>query len=135
MMLKSVGIFCRHLAIAEYNSAVANPDGLDVEDCKAYFTANKSFKGYPNGTYIEDPLAVWDPVQPLCFVLLKDRGDMTIVNDVVAVFKDRERTNKTKSCTHIPIISFFSLKFWYEAARNGVWYSYSRCYWEDHSCR
>ena len=45
-------------AIAEWNSSVANPNGLDVEDCKAWFTANGSFKGYPHGDYIEDPLAV-----------------------------------------------------------------------------
>jgi hypothetical protein len=47
-----------HAAISEYNSAVSNPNGLDIEDCKAYFTANKTFKGYPNGQYIEDPLLV-----------------------------------------------------------------------------
>eukprot|EP00123_Amoebidium_parasiticum_P019312 comp24502_c0_seq1/m.46754 comp24502_c0_seq1/g.46754 ORF comp24502_c0_seq1/g.46754 comp24502_c0_seq1/m.46754 type:complete len:512 (-) comp24502_c0_seq1:361-1896(-) len=63
--LGNVGFFAAHfiskaggkiVAISEYNSGVANPDGLDVEDCQQYFKQNGTFKGYPKGRYVEDTL-------------------------------------------------------------------------------
>jgi len=82
--LGNVGFYAAHFcskaggkitAISEYNSAVANPDGLDVEDAKAYFTANGSFKGYPNGECLADPLV---PLEMECDILIPAATEKTI---------------------------------------------------------
>lgn len=39
--------------IIEYNSAIHNADGFDVDDAKAYFTQHGTFKGYPHAKEIE----------------------------------------------------------------------------------
>lgn len=44
--------------IIEYNSAIHNPEGFDVDDVKAYLTKNHTLKGYPGAkeTELENPL-------------------------------------------------------------------------------
>ena len=44
--------------IIEYNSAIHNPDGFDVDDVKAFMTKNGTLKGYPHAkeTETENPL-------------------------------------------------------------------------------
>lgn len=41
------------IGIVEYNSAIYNKDGLNVEDASDYFRKNKSFKDYPKATEIK----------------------------------------------------------------------------------
>jgi glutamate dehydrogenase/leucine dehydrogenase len=45
--------------VCEYNSAIHNPDGLDVQDVKDYMVANGTLKGYPHATEenCDDPLS------------------------------------------------------------------------------
>lgn len=38
--------------IIEYNSAIYDTDGIDIDDAKHYFTKNGSFDGYPNADEI-----------------------------------------------------------------------------------
>ncbi|NHE58122.1 Glu/Leu/Phe/Val family dehydrogenase [Cyclobacterium plantarum] len=42
------------IGIAEYNGGIWNEEGIDVDAIKAYQIANKGFKGYAKGTFIED---------------------------------------------------------------------------------
>ncbi|WP_163378985.1 Glu/Leu/Phe/Val family dehydrogenase [Cyclobacterium sp. SYSU L10401] len=42
------------IGIAEYNGAIWNEEGINVDDIKAYQIENKSFKGYSRGRFIED---------------------------------------------------------------------------------
>lgn len=42
------------IGIAEYNGSIWNEDGIDIEDIKRYQIANKGFKGYDKGDFIED---------------------------------------------------------------------------------
>ena len=42
------------IGIAEYNGAIYNPDGLNVEHAKKFFTKNGSFEKYTKGTFIKD---------------------------------------------------------------------------------
>lgn len=82
--LGNVGFYAAHFcskagakitAIAEYTDSVENPAGLDVEACKAYFDANKTFKGFPGGTYVADPLA---PLEMACDILIPAATEKTI---------------------------------------------------------
>jgi glutamate dehydrogenase (NAD(P)+) len=45
--------------VCEYNSAIHNPDGLNVQDVKDYMIANGSLKGFPGATEenCDDPLS------------------------------------------------------------------------------
>ena len=43
------------IGIAEYNGAIFNPDGLNVEHAKKFFTKHGSFEKYSKGTFIKDP--------------------------------------------------------------------------------
>ena len=45
--------------IIEYNSAISNEDGFDVEDVKAYLTENGTLEGYPHAqeTEVDDPMS------------------------------------------------------------------------------
>jgi glutamate dehydrogenase (NAD(P)+) len=36
--------------IIEYNSAIHNPNGFDIEDVKAYFNKKGTLEGYPKAT-------------------------------------------------------------------------------------
>lgn len=38
----------------EYNSAITNPDGLDVEDVKRHMTEHGTLLNYPNATAATD---------------------------------------------------------------------------------
>ena len=42
------------IGIAEYNGAIFNPNGLNVEHAKKFFTKNGSFEKYTKGTFIKD---------------------------------------------------------------------------------
>ena len=42
------------IGIAEYNGAIFNEDGINVEHAKKYFTKNKTFEKYPKATFIKD---------------------------------------------------------------------------------
>jgi len=42
------------IGIAEYNGAIYNPNGLNVEHAKKFFTKNGSFEKYTKGTFIKD---------------------------------------------------------------------------------
>ncbi|MFO7826035.1 MAG: Glu/Leu/Phe/Val dehydrogenase [Cyclobacterium sp.] len=42
------------IGIAEYNGAIWNEEGINVDDIKAYQIENNSFKGYSRGRFIED---------------------------------------------------------------------------------
>ena len=43
------------IGIAEFNGAIFNPDGLNVEHAKKFFTKHGSFEKYSKGTFIKDP--------------------------------------------------------------------------------
>ena len=45
----------RLIGIAEYNGAIFNQEGLDVEHAKKHFTKHGSFEKYSKGTFIKDP--------------------------------------------------------------------------------
>ena len=45
----------RLIGIAEYNGAIFNQEGLDVEHAKKFFTKHGSFEKYSKGTFIKDP--------------------------------------------------------------------------------
>jgi glutamate dehydrogenase (NAD(P)+) len=42
------------IGIAEYNGAIFNEDGINVEHAKKYFTKNKTFEKYSKATFIKD---------------------------------------------------------------------------------
>ena len=42
------------IGIAEYNGAIFNEDGINVEHAKKYFIKNKTFEKYPEATFIKD---------------------------------------------------------------------------------
>ena len=42
------------IGIAEYNGAIYNPDGLNVEHAKKFFTKHGSFEKYTKGSFIKD---------------------------------------------------------------------------------
>lgn len=46
------------IGIAEYNGGIWNENGIDVDDIKRYQIANKGFKGYEKGTFIEDTMSL-----------------------------------------------------------------------------
>ncbi|MDN3690626.1 Glu/Leu/Phe/Val family dehydrogenase [Cyclobacterium jeungdonense] len=46
------------IGIAEYNGGIWNEDGIDVDDIKRHQVANKGFKGYGKGTFIEDSMSL-----------------------------------------------------------------------------
>lgn len=45
--------------IIEYNSAIHNPDGLNVQEAKDFMTKNGTLKGFPGAkeTELNNPLA------------------------------------------------------------------------------
>ena len=45
--------------VVEYNSAIYNPEGINVQECKDYMTKNGTLKGFPGAkeTEIANPLA------------------------------------------------------------------------------
>jgi glutamate dehydrogenase (NAD(P)+) len=43
------------IGIAEYNGAIFNQEGLNVEHAKKFFTKHGSFEKYSKGTFIKDP--------------------------------------------------------------------------------
>ena len=42
---------CRIVCVIEYNGAILNPDGLDIEKIKQYYLEHGSFKGCPGGNF------------------------------------------------------------------------------------
>ena len=42
---------CRIVCVMEYNGAILNPDGLDIEKIKQYYLENGSFEDCPEGTF------------------------------------------------------------------------------------
>ena len=42
---------CRIVCVMEYNGAILNPDGLDIEKIKQYYLEHGSFKGCPEGNF------------------------------------------------------------------------------------
>ncbi|MEZ5791641.1 MAG: Glu/Leu/Phe/Val dehydrogenase [Nitratireductor sp.] len=42
------------IAVIEYNGSLVNPDGINIEEAKAWMTRHGSFEGYPGGTFVED---------------------------------------------------------------------------------
>lgn len=42
------------IGIAEWNGGIWDPNGIDVQDIKAYLVEHKSFKGYGKGKFIEN---------------------------------------------------------------------------------
>ncbi|WP_162418701.1 Glu/Leu/Phe/Val family dehydrogenase [Cyclobacterium roseum] len=46
------------IGIAEYNGGIWNEEGIDIEDIKRYQVANKGFKGYSKGTFMEDTMSL-----------------------------------------------------------------------------
>ena len=42
---------CRIVCVIEYNGAILNPDGLDIEKIKQYYHEHGSFKGCPEGNF------------------------------------------------------------------------------------
>ena len=42
------------IGIGEYNGAIFNQEGINVEHAKKYFLKNGSFENYPKGTFIKD---------------------------------------------------------------------------------
>lgn len=50
--------FCKDggklVGVVEYNSAIYNPDGLDVDDVKNYMMMHGSLKNYPHATEFDD---------------------------------------------------------------------------------
>ena len=42
------------IGISEFNGAIYNKDGIDVEHAKKYFSKHKSFKNYPKATFVKD---------------------------------------------------------------------------------
>jgi glutamate dehydrogenase (NAD(P)+) len=42
------------IGIAEYNGAIFNEDGINVEHAKKYFTKNKTFEKYSKATFVKD---------------------------------------------------------------------------------
>ena len=68
--------------VIEYNSAIHNPDGIDVDDAKNYFMQHGTFDGYNKATDIEllDPLSYLS--QP-CDILLPAAVEKSIhINNV-----------------------------------------------------
>ncbi|MEZ5872261.1 MAG: Glu/Leu/Phe/Val dehydrogenase [Nitratireductor sp.] len=41
-------------AVIEYNGALVNPDGINIEEAKAWMNRHGSFQGYSDGTFVED---------------------------------------------------------------------------------
>jgi len=46
------------IGIGEYDGAIINENGINIDDLKAWMIANGGTKGYPNGTYVENSKAV-----------------------------------------------------------------------------
>ncbi len=42
------------IGIGEFNSAIHNPDGIDVKELKEYFTKNMTLEGFPNATLLDN---------------------------------------------------------------------------------
>ena len=42
------------IAVAEYNGAIYDENGIDIEGLKTWINANGSVKGYPHGRFVED---------------------------------------------------------------------------------
>lgn len=49
------------IGVAEYDGSIYNPNGIDVEELKAYITEHKGLKGFPNAEFLEKEEAIYMP--------------------------------------------------------------------------
>ena len=54
-------------AVIEWNGAIVNDNGIDIEDLRQWILKNGSVKGYPQGTFVEDGAAV---LEKQCDILI-----------------------------------------------------------------
>ena len=73
-------------AIVEYNSAIYNPDGIDVDMAKNHFTARGTLKGFPRA-HEETELDPAEFMEHECDILIPAAKEKAINKDNVADLK------------------------------------------------
>lgn len=66
------------IAVAEYDGAIVNEEGIDIPDLKAWMIANGGLKDYPHGRYVESSKSV---LEMECDILIPAALESQITRD------------------------------------------------------
>ena len=66
------------IGLVEYNSAIFNREGINVEDASVYFRTHKSFKDYPKAKEVKMDKDAMDVMYKPCDILIPAAIENTI---------------------------------------------------------
>eukprot|EP00732_Lithocolla_globosa_P003835 Lithocolla_globosa_v1_NODE_3240_length_1723_cov_227.280576.p1 type:complete len:513 gc:universal NODE_3240_length_1723_cov_227.280576:56-1594(+) len=69
---------CKIVAVGEWNGAIQNPNGLDVQSLDKYKKQHGTFQGFPGGTFMEHPA---DALYVKCDILVPAAAEKAINRD------------------------------------------------------
>ena len=69
---------CKIIGLIEYNGALYNPDGINIEDAKRFFIQHGSFENYSNGQFLPEANKL---LEEECDILIPAALESTIHSD------------------------------------------------------